>query len=236
MAVNPLAEVLLSFREIAVHKMSPHVHDAGFSKEQLARVPFEQHQTLTCSLDGKLQPVLAALEGVLGSPQAVVEAVSRAPGLLGSSVNTLDSNVRFLRELGLSDSDIGASVSKQPQLFYKDYTSAEFQNKLRYFEVVLCRCPQDMFLQYPGYLMSGLHKIDYRSAHGCAWLQVSFMERKEDMRFQNGLSWIILATRSSASGTAAAWRCSKGGGSSGCRVSGQRSMGWTHQEQQVLTG
>ena len=135
---------------------------AGLTKEVLARVFLRHPIMLTFSLDGKLQPVLAALESVLGSRLAVVEAISRAPELLGASLNTLDSNVRFLRELGLSDSEIRASVSRQPQLFYRDLTSAEFQGKLRYFEVVLCRCPRDMFVRYPSYLLSGLHKIDYR--------------------------------------------------------------------------
>ena len=135
---------------------------AGFTKEQLVRVLLQDRKMLTYSLDGKLQPVLAALEGVLGSRQAVVEAVAKAPDLLGASLNTLDSNVRFLKELGLSDSEIRASVSRQPQLFYRDYTSAEFQTKLRYFEVVLGRCPRDMLLQHPAYLKSGLHLIDYR--------------------------------------------------------------------------
>ena len=145
--------------------MSPHLDafvDAGFDKELLARVLLCERQTLSYSLDGKLQPVLAALEGVLGSPQAVVEAVSKAPSLLGMSLCTLDSNLKFLRGLGLTDSEIGDTVSRQPQLFYRDYTSAEFQTKLRYFEVVLGRCPRDMLLQHPAYLKSGLHLIDYR--------------------------------------------------------------------------
>ena len=62
----------------------------------------------------------------------------------------------------MSDSEIRDSVYRQPQLFYRDYTSAEFQDKLRYFDVVLGRTSRDMFFQFPTYLMSGLHKIDYR--------------------------------------------------------------------------
>jgi len=138
------------------------VAGAGFTKEQLVRVLLQDRKMLTYSLDGKLQPVLAALEGVLGSRQAVVEAVSKAPSLIGSSLNTLASNVRVLAELGLTVSEISLSVNKQPQLFYKDYLSPMLKQKLHYFEVVLGRCPRDMFRQYESYLMSGLHKIDYR--------------------------------------------------------------------------
>ncbi|GAB4813218.1 hypothetical protein N2152v2_000264 [Parachlorella kessleri] len=158
----------------------------GFTKELLAGVLLRDKQLLVSSLDGKLQPLLAALERVLGSRQAVVGAVRKAPPLLGMSLCTLYSNVKHLGELGLSESEILDSISRQPQLFTMDYMSPPFQDKLRYFEVVLGRCPRDMFLQFPGYLLSGLHKIDYRA---------SFLERKGDPRVETTLSWIIFSDK-----------------------------------------
>ncbi|GAB4813219.1 hypothetical protein N2152v2_000265 [Parachlorella kessleri] len=151
----------------------------GFAEGQLTRTVLQDGKMLTYSLDGKLQPVLAALEGVLGGRQAVVEAVSKCAPLLGMSLSTLDGNVEYLKELGLSESEIRDSVSRQPQLFCRDYTSPVLQDK---FEVVLGRCPRDMFLHFPTYLLSGLHKIDYRA---------SFLERKGDPRVRTTLSWII---------------------------------------------
>ena len=71
---------------------------AGFSKQQLAKVLSGSTMVLARSWDGKLQPVLAALEGVLGSRQAVVAAVSRAPDLLGISYLPLTTTCVCFRQ------------------------------------------------------------------------------------------------------------------------------------------
>ena len=135
---------------------------AGFGKQELAKVLSRSTMALSCSWGGKLQPVLAALEGVLGSRQAVMAAVSKAPELLGMALTTIDDNLSVLHAAGLSPDGVRRSISKQPQLFYRAYASPEFQAKLRYFDEVLGMAPRLMFLEFPSSLMFGLHRIDYR--------------------------------------------------------------------------
>jgi len=146
-------------------RTSMHFLLAGFSKQQLAKILSMNTMALTSSWDGKLQPVLVALEGVLGSRQAVVTAVSEAPDLLGIALATLGDNLHVLRAAGLSPEEVRCSISKQPQLFYRAYASPEFQAKLRYFDEVLGRAPRLLFLKSPGYLKSSLRLIDYRVSY-----------------------------------------------------------------------
>ncbi|GAB4813253.1 hypothetical protein N2152v2_000299 [Parachlorella kessleri] len=136
---------------------------------------------LGSNLEDKIKPTLAALQSVLGSQECVVAAVDRAPSLLVSAVETIEGNVGVMQKLDLSPADIRTSVDRQPQLFYHDYSSECLQDKLRYFEVVLGRSPQHMFLKQPSLLMSALKRVDYR---------VSFMEHKGDTHHKATLTWL----------------------------------------------
>ena len=141
---------------------------AGFSREQLGKVVARNRPVLTFSLEGTVQPLLAALEVACGgSRAAVVKAVCTAPMLLGMALGTVGGNVAAMRRLGLSDADIAQSVAKCPQLFACDYTiEEEFGAKLRYFEEVFGKPPWDM-LQHPAYLKSGLRGIDRKVGAKC---------------------------------------------------------------------
>ena len=141
----------------------------GFSDEQLSSV-LRNPMVLTSSLEDKTKPTLAALHDVLGSQEAVVVAVAKAPTLLGSAVETLKGNVEVMEELGLSLTDIQKSVGKQPQLFAWDYKNEEFHNKLRYFGTVLGRSPRHMLVGQPSSLMSDLRKVDYRVSRAATLL------------------------------------------------------------------
>ncbi|GAB4822694.1 hypothetical protein N2152v2_009740 [Parachlorella kessleri] len=156
----------------------------GFSKEQLTTIVTRNPMIPTCSWDGKLQPMLMTLEGVLGSRQAVVAAVSKAPQLLVSAMNTIRDNLRALQQLGLTEGEMQRLGARQPQLLVFKLGSAEFQAALRYFEAVLGRPPRQMLVQYPGYLKSSLRRIDYK---------VSFMDYKRDTHYKASLSWVTFS-------------------------------------------
>ena len=141
--------------------MTPAV--TGFSKEQLGKVVARNRSVLTYNLEEKLQPLVAALEVTCGSSRAaVVDAASRAPGLLGMALGTVDGNVAAMRRLGLSDADIAQSVTKCSQLFVHDYSTEEFGSKLRYFEEVFGSPPRHSLLEHPSFLMYGLRRVDCR--------------------------------------------------------------------------
>ncbi|GAB4822693.1 hypothetical protein N2152v2_009739 [Parachlorella kessleri] len=153
----------------------------GFSREELSKVVLRMPMILTCSWEGKLQPMLAALEVVLCSRQAVVAAVSKAPDLLCTALNTIEDNFLALQQFGLTEGDVQRLAARQPQLLSHRIRSADFQATLCYFETVLGRSPQQMLVHYPGYLKSSLRRIDYK---------VSFMEHKGDTHYKANLSWV----------------------------------------------
>ena len=117
---------------------------------------------LASSWSNKLHPRLAALEEVLGSRQAVVAAVSKAPNLLCTALDTIKSNFCFLEQLALSELEVQRLTASQPQLLAFRFDSADFQATLRYFESVLGKAPRQMFVYCPSYLKSGLHRVDYK--------------------------------------------------------------------------
>ena len=131
---------------------------------------------LASSWSNKLHPRLAALEEVLGSRQAVVAAVSKAPPLLGSALDTFDSNLRVLQAAGLSPDEVRCCISKQPQLFYRAFASPEFRSKLCCFNKVLGIAPRRLFVERPSYLQSSLRRIDYRVSK---FLNIHLMMRSE---------------------------------------------------------
>ena len=117
---------------------------------------------LASSWSNKLHPRLAALEEVLGSRQAVVAAVSKAPPLLGSALDTFDSNLRVLQAAGLSPDEVRVLLSSHPRLLVWALGSNEFQAKLHYFDEVLGLSPWLMFLERHHYLLRSLCRVDYR--------------------------------------------------------------------------
>ena len=117
---------------------------------------------LSSDVKDKLEPVLRALEQVLGSSTDVVEVVGSTPSLLSMALGTIASNVQVMRDMGLSDADIQASVKKAPQLFGFDYTSEDFQAKLRYYPEVLGRSARHMLLAEPALLKYRLRRIALR--------------------------------------------------------------------------
>ena len=123
---------------------------------------YRRPSLLSLSLENNLQPTLVALEGVLGSPAALIAAVQLAPDLLIMGLGTISSNLAAMRGLGLAADEIQQAVGKEPQLFPWDYAGKTFQAKLRYYEVVLGRSPGHMLVRQPGYLKYGLQRVDYR--------------------------------------------------------------------------
>ncbi|GAB4822697.1 hypothetical protein N2152v2_009743 [Parachlorella kessleri] len=153
----------------------------GFSKNELSKMILKTPMILVCSLDSKLQPMLATLEGKLGSRQAVVAAASKAPDLLVTALDTIRDNFRALQQLGLSEIEVQQLAARQPKLLAFRMGSAEFQGTLRYSDTVLGRTARQMLLQYPSYLTSSLRRIDYK---------VSFMEHKGDTHYKATLTFI----------------------------------------------
>ncbi|GAB4822695.1 hypothetical protein N2152v2_009741 [Parachlorella kessleri] len=156
----------------------------GFSKEELAKVLIRHPMVLTSSWDSKLQPMLEALEATLGSQHAVVAALSKAPQLLGTALDTIERNFSFLKQLGLTRDEVQRLADRQPVLLTVRLYAAEFQATLHYFDAVLGRTPQQLFVDSPRTLMSGLHRIDYK---------VSFMEHKGDTHYKASLSWVTFS-------------------------------------------
>jgi hypothetical protein len=106
----------------------------GFSADQVSTIVVRHPMLLTLSLEDKLKLILAALERVLGTPADVVQAVSKAAGLVAMALDTIDSNLSMMRGFRLSAGEIRQSVMKHPQLFNWDCAGEVMQAKFRYFE------------------------------------------------------------------------------------------------------
>ncbi len=134
---------------------------------------------LTCSLNDKLRPTLAALEQVLGSRAEVARAVSKATILAVITADTIHSNVEVMRGFGLSD-DPDPAVCDQAAAapFERDYAGEVMHAKFIYFEAVLGWCPREMLLSNPASLKSGLRGIDYKvGACNLALLPITWLHK-----------------------------------------------------------
>ena len=74
-------------------------------------------QILTLRVDRKLMPMLSFFVDVLGMPlPSVRKAVVRFPQILGHSEESVRMRLSLLRQLGMSDADLGVVVAKAPQV------------------------------------------------------------------------------------------------------------------------
>ncbi|GAB4822696.1 hypothetical protein N2152v2_009742 [Parachlorella kessleri] len=165
----------------------------GFHKQELSRMILQNPMILASSWDGKLQPMLATLEGVLGSRQAVVAAVSKGPQLLSTALDTLKDNFRALQQLELSDSEVqaapAAAIEEEHKLLCEAACVEELAGKERVSTASGLQY-QDLRVGSGPSPLVGFHVVCNYAAMN-AQGKVSFMEHKGDAHYKASLSWMV---------------------------------------------
>ena len=117
----------------------------------------------TMDLEGRVLPLLAELERLLGGDrEQAVEVAAKAGSILGVETGLLRFNFNRVVELGLSQQQARELLIRVPAIFKWDFADRTMQAKLAYYERELGIPPLELLVKHGGYLSAALSKVDRR--------------------------------------------------------------------------